>query len=69
MTCCADDIAFGGLLCEWESSSCIKNKEWINLTAKIEIKNCSVYGRVGPVLKAINVELANPPTEDVVTFY
>lgn len=69
MTCCADDIAFGGLVCNWEDSSCIKNKEWITLTAKINVEYSEVYKRRGPVLKAISVELANPPTEDVVTFY
>ncbi len=69
MTCCADDIAFGGLFCIWKDSSCIKNKEWLTLTAKINIEFSPVYNREGPVLYAEKVELANPPTQDVVTFY
>ncbi len=68
MTCCADDIAYGGLLCE-DGGELVKQGDWVRLTAKITVKNCKLYGRKGPVLSLLSVTPAEAPEELVVTFY
>ncbi len=69
MTCCADDIAYCGLLVKWEGSHTIKNADWVWLTASIEIRFNKLYGRKGPVLTALDVAATTPPEEVVATFY
>lgn len=68
MTCCVEDIAFGGLFCE-DGIEQAKNGEWAKIKAKIEVKNCRVYGRRGPVLKLISLTPAAAPEDPVATFY
>jgi uncharacterized repeat protein (TIGR03943 family) len=68
MTCCADDIAYGGLLCE-DGGELVKQGDWVRLTAKITVKNCKLYGRKGPVLSLLSVTPEKAPDELVVTFY
>lgn len=69
MTCCADDITFCGMLVKWGGSNMLKNADWVNLTASVEIRFNKLYGRKGPVLTAIDVAKTNPPEETVATFY
>lgn len=69
MTCCVEDIRFAGLACECGDVSAWKNKDWVQVTAKIEVKKHPCYDRVGPVLNATNLEKAAPPAEEVATFY
>jgi uncharacterized repeat protein (TIGR03943 family) len=67
MTCCADDIAYGGLLCE-DGGELVKQGDWVRLTAKITVKNSKLYGRKGPVLSLLSVTPDKAPDELVVTF-
>ncbi len=69
MTCCADDIRFAGLVCEWAQTDALKSKEWVQLTASICVREHPCYGRVGPVLTAISVERCASPENEVATFY
>jgi len=68
MTCCVEDIAFSGLFCE-NGAELIDASCWVRITAVIEVKNCSVYGRRGPVLKLLTLEQAEAPEDPVATFY
>lgn len=69
MTCCADDIRFAGLVCEWMDAPTLKNRDWILVTAHIAIREHACYGRVGPVLSAQTVTKVDAPENDVATFY
>ena len=69
MTCCADDIQFGGLVCQWADTAKIKDESWIVLTAKLNFKFNIAYGRKGPVLSCVAVEESESPEEPVATFY
>jgi hypothetical protein len=69
MTCCADDIAFSGLVCNFERDVTLKTGEWIVLTAKIRIQEHKLYGSKGPVLYATDVALSSEPKQPVATFY
>ena len=68
MTCCADDITYGGLLCE-NGGKDIEKGEWYRINAYISVKNSPLYGKVGPVLVGVKAEKCDAPTEIVTTFY
>ncbi len=70
MTCCADDIAYSGLVCLFSAPVAYKLRDWITVTAKIKLESHKLYGgRRGPVLYATEVSLAEPPKQEVATFY
>lgn len=68
MTCCADDITYSGLLCE-NGGNGVEKGEWYRVNAVIEVKNCPLYGKTGPVLTKVKAEKCSPPDEVVTTFY
>jgi len=69
MTCCVDDIKFGGLVCEWSRCEGLCNRTWVSVTAKISVRKHPCYGRIGPVLSGIEVVSVEPVEEPVATFY
>lgn len=69
MTCCAEDIQFAGLVCMCEDAFGFQNGSWQMVTARISIGNHIAYGRPGPILYAQRVEPAEPPEDEVATFY
>lgn len=69
MTCCADDIRFAGLVCEWDDAATLKSRDWVSVIASIRIREHACYGRVGPVLTAISVDKTQAPENEVATFY
>ena len=73
MTCCVQDIQFVGFPCKYAEYKNLKQRDWITVTAKVNLKYHPIYkgqtpDSVGPVLTAINVEPAAAPRDDVVTF-
>lgn len=69
MTCCEADIAYTGLACQWDKADSLQSKRWVTVTATVAIKFSSVYGKRGPVLQVQSVEPAQPPAQEVATFY
>lgn len=72
MTCCADDIAYSGLVCNFPLPSKVnlKTRDWITVTAKIKLEKHKLYnGNMGPVLYATSYESADEPEQMVATFY
>ena len=69
MTCCADDIAYNGLVCRFKSSVAYKTRDWITVTAIIRIEKHKMYGRQGPVLYALESAYTSKPEKEVATFY
>ena len=72
MTCCADDIQFLGFPCKYNDYAGLKQRDWIMVTAKVNIKYHPIYrgqspDSTGPVLTAQKVEPAAPAVEDVVS--
>ena len=68
MTCCVEDIQFSGLYCE-NGAEKVETEKWYDLTAKITVKPCRVYGRKGPVLSLVDIKPADAPENPVATFY
>lgn len=68
MTCCEDDMAFLGFACEYKNAATFKEKEWVEVTAVVELKYWEDYKGEGPVLKALSVKGAKAPKEEVINF-
>jgi len=69
MTCCEADITFMAVPCKWPGCDDFPAKSWVTVTAKVACRFHSVYRGVGPVLTASSVEPAEPPEQEVATFY
>lgn len=69
MTCCEADIAYSGLVCMHASNLPLKTRDWVKLTARIDLEFHKVYGQEGPVLKATKLEYTQPPEQELATFY
>lgn len=69
MTCCADDTTFAGILSVWKERKNLHHQDWIELTAKIALREHKIYGRRGPVFQVLSVVKATAPRQAVATFY
>ena len=69
MTCCVEDIQFGGLVCQKDDVSDITDDSWMLLNAEIHFKFSRAYGKKGPVLTYLSHEPCDPPAQPVATFY
>ena len=69
MTCCEDDIAYQGMVCNFSKDIGLATGEWAIVTAKIKIEPHKLYGGDGPVLYATDVALSSEPKQPVATFY
>lgn len=69
MTCCADDITYSGIVCDWAGAETLNQRDWIILTAKIEIKKHKMYGKKGPVFTVSEVIRTSAPEQELATFY
>ncbi|MBQ9802150.1 MAG: GTPase [Clostridia bacterium] len=69
MTCCEDDIAYQGVVCNFDREVSLKTGEWAIVTAKIKIEAHKLYGGKGPVLYATDLALTSEPKQPVATFY
>ncbi|MBQ9757830.1 MAG: GTPase [Clostridia bacterium] len=68
MTCCADDIAFKGIL-GTNRGNMMKSGDWVILTAEIRIEKHKLYKGEGPVLYLKDYSLTSEPNDPVATFY
>ncbi len=68
MTCCVDDIKYLGMVLVSEKAPSLNSYDWVNITAKIEIKFNKLYRGKGPVLSALEIVSAEKPTNPVATF-
>lgn len=67
MTCCADDTAFIGFICDGVTGD-FETRDWVWVTASITIEERDEYEGVGPVLHGIAIEPAEPAAEEFVYF-
>lgn len=65
MTCCADDLAKLGFICQFEGASELKEGDWVKVNAVVNKEFWVDYGGEGPVLKAISVEITKEPENTI----
>lgn len=68
MTCCAEDMAFLGYACAYDEVDALKEQQWVKVTATVENRYFEGYQGEGPVLRALKVEQAKAPKEEVISF-
>lgn len=68
MTCCADDIAFLGYVCEYAGAENLAQKEWVKVKATVTKEYWEDYQGEGPVLHAISVEKTKAPKNEIISF-
>ena len=69
MTCCVDDIQYGGLISIFKTNITPKNEEWVTVKGTIKIEKHKLYRTQGPVLYVESTEFAVAPKQVVATFY
>ncbi len=69
MTCCADDIRYSGIACDYKQSDDVKTDDWVELTGEIVITAHKLYAKPGPIVKVISVIQTTAPAEPVASFY
>jgi len=68
MTCCEEDIAFLGYACKYDGEANLKQRSFIQVTARVENEFFEDYGDKGPVLHALSVTEAKAPKKEVISF-
>ena len=69
MTCCADDITYSGVVCNFKGDVPYKTGEWLIVTAEIRVEKHPLYGGEGPVLYAKDASLTREPRDPLAVFY
>lgn len=71
MACCAEDIQFAGLVCNWDKAKISKlpADQWVEVTATVGNQYHRIYGEKGPVLTILSLTPAEKPDPEVATFY
>lgn len=69
MTCCEDDIAYGGMLMVLPKNAMVQNRDWLMVTGKIKYQHHELYNGKGPVLYAEQIVHSPAPEQPLATFY
>ncbi len=69
MVCCQDDITYRSLICRFGKKPPFKTNDWVTVTARITLENHKMYETRGPILNIMEIEAAQPPEQEVATFY
>ena len=69
MTCCVEDIEYMPFLCRWKGASGLHMRDWIRVTAAVEIQFNKRNGQKMPVLRILSAVPAEKPDPEVATFY
>ena len=69
MTCCIEDIQFGGLVAKYDKAQELSHGGWVLMTAKVKKEFNHMYQSEGPVFYVTDIEKVTAPEEEVATFY
>ena len=68
MVCCENDIQFLGLVAKGMGLKDYKNRDWVEVTARMAVENHDAYQGKGPVMHVMTIAPCGKPAQDVVTF-
>ncbi len=69
MTCCADDIAYRGVVAVGTDGLKLSTRDWIVVEGTLTEEYSRLYRGKGPVLKVTSAVRSTKPDEEVATFY
>lgn len=68
MTCCADDMAFLGYVCQYDQAASLTQKQWVKVQAVVQREYWADYNGEGPVLHAVSVQPCKEPKQKIIDF-
>lgn len=68
MTCCADDMAFLGYVCQYDQAASLTQKQWVKVQAVVQREYWADYNGEGPVLHARSVQPCKEPKQKIIDF-
>ena len=68
MTCCADDIAYRGVVAKGMGALKLKTRDWVTVEGKLLEEYSPIYQGRGPVLTVTSISRAEKPAQEVATF-
>ena len=69
MTCCADDIAYRGVVADGMGNLKLNTRDWVVVEGRLVEEYSKLYRAKGPVLKVSTIFAAEKPDQEVATFY
>ena len=69
MTCCADDIAYRGVVANGMGKLKLTTRDWVVVEGRLVEEYSKLYQGVGPVLYVKSIDRAEKPEQEVATFY
>ncbi|MBR2465559.1 MAG: GTPase [Clostridia bacterium] len=69
MTCCADDIAYRGVVAKGTCGLKLTTRDWIRVEGTLSEEYSKLYRAKGPVLTVKSAKRAERPLQEVATFY
>ena len=69
MVCCADDIAYRGVVAVGTCGMKLTTRDWVTVTGTLTEAYSKLYRARGPVLNVTGIERATRPEVEVATFY
>ena len=69
MTCCADDIAYRGVVAKGMGGLKIKTRDWLTVEGVLNEEYSKLYQAKGPVLTVEKISYSEKPEQEVATFY
>ncbi len=69
MTCCADDIAYRGVVAKGTCGLKLTTRDWIRVEGTLSEEYSKLYRAKGPVLTVKSAKRAEKPAQEVATFY
>ena len=69
MTCCVEDIQYGGVVCKLKNAPDYKTHDWAIIKGKINLEKNKLYRSIGPVITIEEIERCEPLEDSVATFY
>ncbi|MBQ4071284.1 MAG: hypothetical protein IJD51_02570 [Clostridia bacterium] len=69
MTCCADDIAYRGVVAKGTGKQRVATRDWVTVEGRLSEEYSALYQGRGPVLTVEKLSPAERPIQEVVTFY
>ena len=69
MTCCADDIAYRGVVADGMGNLKLNTRDWVVVEGRLVEEYSKLYRAKGPVLKVSAIFAAEKPDQEVATFY
>ena len=68
MVCCEKDVTFLGLIAKGEELDGYENRDWVEVTARMEVEDHDAYQGEGPVMHVLSISPCEKPAQDVVSF-